>query len=100
MGCQLHTLCEVLKRTDFLLVELAQNQLLTGCCARVSSVFYYVWLTKGQKGGFLLTLIERGSWMLLKSGGGLNQPALFFRWLFLHEKRGLEVQNFWFFTMF
>ena len=75
MGCQLHTLCEVLKRTDFLLVELAQNQLLTGCCARVSSVFYYVWLTKGQKGGFLLTLIERGSWMLLKSGGGLNQPA-------------------------
>ena len=22
-----------------------------------------------------LTLIERGSWMLLESGGGLNQPA-------------------------
>ena len=24
---------------------------------------------------FVLTLIDRGSWMLLESGGGLNQPA-------------------------
>ena len=26
--------------------------------------------------------------------GGLNQPALFFRWQFLHEKRGFEVPDF------
>ena len=30
----------------------------------------------------------------IRAGGGAESARTFFRWLFLHEKRGLEVQNF------
>ena len=41
----------------------------------------YLW--RGQK--YMLTLL---GW------GGAESARTFFRWLFIHEKRGLEVQNF------
>ena len=30
----------------------------------------------------------------IRAGGGADSARTFFRWLLLHEKRGLEVRNF------
>ena len=56
-------------------------------------------LTQGAKVGMLGRQNERissyvGLWFNLNGAGGGDCACTFFRRLFLHEKRGLDVRNF------
>ena len=54
------------------------------------------WLLKYKKKSVLMDTLQR-NWLgkpLTLLGGGAESARPFFRWLFLHEKGGLEVQNF------